>query len=215
MARFKSPQFSVHPYHVTARYHNRQPFPGGLDATWKVLSDHLFLTHHFFGLKIHAFVLMPNHFHLLCSTQNIHLGPCFNYFMRETSKALNLLAGIQNQTWGSRYFRCEIPSYNYYLNCYKYIYQNPVRAGLAAKCEDWKFSTLHGLLGNAHIIIPTLDDSLLFSESGLLIPETLAWINRPAEDENIYSIRKALRKRTFKLPQKKDKRSHILESGLL
>ena len=215
MARFYAPQFSENPFHVTGRRHNKAPFDLELDKVWQIMSDHLYLTHIFFGLKIHAFVLMPNHFHLICSTNGESLGVSFNYFMRETSKTMNQLSGNRNQNWGSRFYRCEIPTYNYYMNCYKYVYQNPIRANLVAKCELWKYSTLHGLTGRSHTIIPTENDTLLFSDSGSLIQENVYWLNKKADENNIISMQKALKKRCFKLSKNNNKKAHFLENELL
>ncbi|MBC7465386.1 MAG: hypothetical protein H7256_05285 [Bdellovibrio sp.] len=215
MARFNAPQFSEFPFHITGRRHNKDAFNLELDLVWTILTEHLFLTHHFFGLRIHAFVLMPNHFHLICRTDQDLLGTALGYFMRETSKTMNFYSGRCNQNWGSRYYRCEIASNNYYMNCYKYVYQNPVRANLSESCEDWKYSTLNGLVGESHLIVPVESDTILFSDKGLLINENLKWLNTRPSDDNLNDVRSALKKRNFKLPQTKNKKTHFLESGLL
>ncbi len=215
MARFYAPQVSENPFHITGRRHNKAPFDLELDKVWQIMTDHLYLTHMFFGLKIHAFVLMPNHFHLICSTNSESLGTNFNYFMRETSKTMNYFTGNTNQNWGSRFYRCEISNYHYYMNCYKYVYQNPVRANLVSKCELWKYSSLHGLTGRSHTMIPTECDTLLFSDSGSLAQENLDWLNTRVATENLNSMQKALKKRSFKLPKDLSKKTHFLENGLL
>lgn len=215
MPRLIAPQSSINPFHVTARYHNKDPFRGDLECIWQILVDHLFLTHHFFGLKIHAFVLMPNHFHLLCSSVEEPLGKAFQYFMRETSKNMNKLAGTSNQNWGCRYYRCEILSYQHFVNTYKYIYQNPVRANLASRCEDWKFSSLRGLLGFEHTIIPLEGDALLFHSNGELHDKNIEWLNRRITEENRIAMKKALSRSCYKLPKYKNRTAHFLESGLL
>ena len=215
MARFNTPQTSEFPFHITGRRHNKTAFDLDLDTVWKIMSDHLYLTHHLFGLKIYSFVLMPNHFHLICGTNSEPLGTALGYFMRETSKSMNLLSGNINQNWGSRYFRCEIPTSNYYINCYKYAYQNPMRANLVSKCENWKYSTLNGLLGRTHLFIPTVEDTLLFTDTGSLIEENLVWLNQKITDENILAMRKALKKTKYKLPRNGGKKNHPLEGGLI
>ncbi len=215
MARNHAPQISEFPFHVTGRRHNKSPFDLDLELVWQIMSDHLYLTHIFFGLKIHAFVLMPNHFHLLCSTDTESLGVAFNYFMRETSKLMNQYSGNTNQNWGSRYYRCEIASDSYFMSSYKYVYQNPVRSKLVTKCENWRYSTLHALVGRAHTMIPVANDTLLFTESGLLLHENLTWLNQKPTEQNILAVKKALRKRKFKLPKDESRRPHYLEDGRL
>lgn len=80
------------------------------------------------------------------------------------------------------------------MNTYKYVYRNPVRAGLVELCEDWPYSTLHGLLGKSHLAIPLLEDSLLFDGSKNL--EILNWLNRGKLEDEI-EIGRALRKSEF------------------
>lgn len=215
MARYNNPFLSEFPFHVTGRRHNKAPFNIELDQVWTIMSELLYLTHHFFGLRIHAFVLMPNHFHLICSTGSVPLGTAVGYFMRESSKSMNKISGNINQTWGCRFYRCEIPEYKYFMNCYKYVYQNPVRAGLTSRCENWKYSTLNGLMGRNHLLIPTVEDTLLFSESGSLIRQNLNWLNTPAQKENNLAIQQALKKVKFKMPKNKNKEAHYLENALL
>ncbi len=215
MSRLHSPQMSANPFHITGRRHNKAPFDLELDLVWSIMSDHLYLIHIFYGIKIHAFVLMPNHFHLICSTDCESLGVAFNYFMRETSKVMNRYSGKINQNWGSRYYRCEISNFRYFMNCYKYVYQNPVRAQLTSKCENWKFSSLNGLIGRSYMIIPIEADTILFTDSGSIIEENIDWLNQQAEENNLISMRKALKKRAFKLPKNSNKKAHFLENGLL
>ncbi|MFZ3231337.1 MAG: hypothetical protein WA160_14100 [Pseudobdellovibrio sp.] len=214
MARLHTPQFSDYPFHITARHHNKEAFHLNLDLVWKIMSEQLYLIHHFFGIKIHSFVLMPNHFHLICKTDSELLGIAIGHFMRETSKAMNRYTGRCNQTWGSRYYRCEVISQHYFLNCYKYVYQNPVRSKLVSTCEEWKYSTLNGLLGKTHLLIPVEDDSILFSDCGMIIKENLSWLNKVADADNVDAIKLALKKRIFKLPKAKNKKAHFLESEL-
>jgi len=215
MARFHTPQYSEFPFHITGRYHNKETFHLELDLVWKILSEHLFLAHKFFNLKIHAFVLMPNHFHLICKTDGDTLGIALGYFMRETSKTLNFYTGRCNQNWGGRFYRCEITSPIYFINCYKYIYQNPVRAKMVSDCQSWPYSTLNGLIGKSHLFIPVAEDTILFSDDGKLIEENLKWLNTLPKPENVDAIRLALKKRQFKLTKNKNRTPHELETGLL
>ncbi|MBC7754321.1 MAG: hypothetical protein H7Z71_08795, partial [Moraxellaceae bacterium] len=50
-----------------------------------------------------------------------------------------------------------IKNYSQYLNTYKYIYRNPVEAGLAFMCESYIYSTLNGILGQNDLLLHVLD----------------------------------------------------------
>ncbi|GIL17744.1 MAG: hypothetical protein BroJett040_14950 [Oligoflexia bacterium] len=130
--------------------------------------------------------------------------------MRDSSKAINKISGRINQVWGGRHYKCEITSFHYFMNAYKYVYQNPIRSGLCQRVEDWPFSTLHGLLGVAHLFIPTAQDTLLFPD--LLFDETtLDWLNRPVLEIYNRDISSALVKKQFKLRKTRHGKPNILE----
>jgi putative transposase len=210
MARYRTPQFSAFPFHITDRCPNRDHFPLPLDRVWKILCEDLSLAHYKNGLRIHAFVLMPNHFHLLASVTEVPLGKVLCEFLSSSSRAMNLESGKINQRWGSRAFKCEVASYHYYMNAYKYIYQNPVRAQLCEKSEYWPYSTLNSLLGMSRLSVP-LQADLLFSPDGCQTFDSanLDWINQRLSAQDALDMRKALMKTRFKLPKRKNKASPL------
>lgn len=180
-------------YHVTARTHNRQPFCVSLEDVWEIMQDYLYFVVKAFGLEISAFELMPNHFHLIVRAPNSNLSDAMRYFLCETSKRLGFRMGHINQLWGGRYYRCEIDSYQYYLHAYKYVYRNAIRASLAKCVEEYPYSTLYGKLGLSQIVIPVIEDTILFDD----VEGTLRWLNQetPKDSENI--IRQSLKGSKF------------------
>lgn len=176
------------------------------------MGQQLFFVSHAFKLKIHSFVLMDNHFHLIATAPNANLSEAMAFFLRETSRELQKNSNRINRTWGGRFFRSRLGNYHYFMAAYKYVYRNPVEAGSSETAEDYPYSTLSGLLGKNRIIIPVVEDTLLFDSS---TDETLNWLNRKPTDEDREDVRKALRKSEFKYSQDtKNKRAHPLESRL-
>lgn len=89
-------------------------------------------------------------------------------------------------------------TYNYALNAYKYIYRNPIEAGLCINVEDYEFSTLRGLLGLNKLAVPVEEDLTLFSD----MEGTLKWINRAYPNLEIKeTIANAMKKNRFKFPE--------------
>ncbi len=214
MARTIVPISLDYPYHITARCINRQWFSLKLPCVWSIMSDYLFLCQQLYSIKIHSFVLMPNHFHLLVTAPKGNLSRFLLYFMRETSREISRRSKRINQTFGSRNHKCLIDRYSYYINCYKYVYQNPLRAELTRQVEEYEFSTLSGLLGLTQLVILVVEDPLLFDP----IPEqsTLDWLNEwggPQYDED---LRLALKrgKMEFKASKNTGKVS-LLAEGLI
>jgi hypothetical protein len=87
------------------------------------------------------------------------------------------------------------------MNAYKYLYRNPVRAEICKGVEDYKYSTLSGLLGGQKLIIPLIEDTLLFNPT--FDDSTLLWLNRDTSKEHDEEMRLALRRAVFKLPREK------------
>ncbi|EKD52187.1 MAG: protein of unknown function DUF1568 [uncultured bacterium] len=83
-----------------------------------------------FSIEIHAFSLMPNHYHLLIHTPKMGL-----------SRAMRHLSGVYTQCFNKRYKRdgvlfrgrykaCLVDSNEYLTELVRYIHLNPVKAGL-------------------------------------------------------------------------------------
>lgn len=211
MARAYVNQNSLLPYHITARCSNRVRFGQNLDTVWSIMEDYLFYSHIKHGFKIHSFLLMPNHFHLIASLSDYTIGEVMREFLTNTSKEMNRLSGKINQNWGSKYFKCELTSTNYFLNTYKYVYQNPLRSSLVERCEDWRYSTLNGLVGNSKLIIPVEKDLILFNPD--FDEKQLAWLNAHITPSDYFEMKSALSKRVFKLPKNSNKNLSKLESA--
>lgn len=183
-----------------------------MDTVWDIFSDYLFYLNRSFEVKIHAFVLMSNHYHLILSTPKLNLSEAMMNFVREVSRELNHHGNRINRTFAGRFFRSHIGTYHYYMNCYKYSYLNPIKAGLAEKVEVYKYSTLSGLLGNSFLQIPVEEDQLLFSGN---LQRNLNWLNNIPSDEDLESIRLALKKKSFKLRKNASNQPNRLETELL
>lgn len=199
------------PYHVTARCINREWFHLPIDHVWNIFSIYLHFAHYSFGLQIHSFVLMDNHFHMIVSTPEGNLDEIMNYLMREVSRNIARDSGRINQTFGGPYYWSLLQSPHYYLCAYKYVYRNPVEAGLIEKVEDYPYSTLSGIKGSNHLLIPVAHDDTFFNNPD----STLIWLNNSYPKQAKEDIRNALRKREFKFGLDKDRKPSILETILV
>ena len=204
-----------YPYHVNCRTHGGQFIPLDMPVAWEIMSDYLFFIKHAYDLRIHSFVLMNNHFHLITSTPHGNLSQAMNYFMRETSKEFNRVLRREDQFYGSRYYRTLITKNHYWQNVYKYVYRNPVQAGLATKCEAYSYSTIQGLLGKKRMTIPLEEDHFLFSDNRVNLG-TLRWLNQTPDSQDVETIEKSLKRKEFFLPKSSySKKEHHLEKNLL
>lgn len=183
------------PFHISGRCNNKENFPVPLSEAWEIFSDYLFMLHHNYDMKIHSFVLMSNHYHLLASDPKLNMSKAMAEFMRSTSKEMGRISFRINKIWGSRFHSCLIDDTSYFLNTYKYNYRNPVAAGLCSRVEDYPWSTLQLLLGKKNGAIPLVEDDTLMND----VEGTLRWLNEAYRQDEAEVIKLASQKKIFKL----------------
>ncbi len=166
---------------------------------WRIFSEQLYFVSHAFNWRILSFVLMDNHYHMLVRTPDANLAEGMNFFQSNTSREIGREAGRINRIFGGPYGGSIVNSYPYYLNAYKYVYRNPVEPGLSSKVENYPYSTLRGLLGLSHLLIPIEEDTTLFSD----VEGILAWLNNPFPSTELRdAIGRAFKRPEFKIPIK-------------
>jgi REP element-mobilizing transposase RayT len=91
--------------------------------------------------KLHAFVVMPNHVHLL-ATQLAPLakwlGPLKGFTANQANKALGL---SNNPFWQSESYDHSVKNNQEFLQIQRYIERNPVKAALVEKPEQFRWSS--------------------------------------------------------------------------
>jgi REP element-mobilizing transposase RayT len=187
-----------HPYHITARVNNREEFYCGSKVAWKIFSDHLNEISLLYQVKIHVFVLMPNHFHLLMTSPAYDLSVVMQKFMWSVTRSINLNSGRTGRVFGGRYHWSLVTTMGYFDYVQKYIYRNPVKAKISEIVQDYEFSTIQNILkeGTDYIsLFPISNEDSFFSNHNKV--EFLNWLNQPFNNEEYLSIRKGLRKTTF------------------
>lgn len=151
--------YPSHFYHIYNRGNNRQPiflvdenYPYFLNKMCQAIKRHA---------DILAYCLMPNHFHFLIYTKSIEdeelqashsdpmnsshritglntdIGVCLRSYTRAINKRYQTTGSLFQQKTKAK----ELESDLYPLTCFHYIHQNPIRAGLVKRMEDWSHSS--------------------------------------------------------------------------
>jgi putative transposase len=103
-----------------------------------------------FGVDLHAYVLMPDHLHLLATpTDATGLARCMQWLGRHYVPYFNRKYQRSGTIWQGRYKTAVIESQRYFLLCSRYIELNPVRAGLVAAAADYRWSSYRHHVGAA------------------------------------------------------------------
>lgn len=199
MPRKKPNYHPNHPIHITARCINRDWFRLPVNSVWNIFTSYLDVLPYAFNVEILCFVLMNNHFHLLVLDPDSKVSEAMNYFMRETSRAITLDSQRVNQTYGGPFHPTVITKYEHLLAVYKYILRNPVDAKKVERVEEYKYSTLSGVLGFTQLKIQI---SELHEELFEVIKDTdqaLQWLNTPIENNKKQAIKMGLRRANFRV----------------
>lgn len=143
MARLPRLSVAGYPHHVLQRGNNRQTIFLN-DADRRRMLDLLEENARQFGVAVHAYVLMDNHFHLLLTPQTVDgLPHMMQAVGRRYVRYFNDAHGRTGTLWEGRYKSTLIETERYLLACMAYIDLNPVRAGLVTQARDYPWSS-HG-----------------------------------------------------------------------
>jgi len=141
----RKPRFNLVgiPQHVIQRGNNRDPCFFGEEDYHRYLGDLKEATDKY-DCRIHAYVLMTNHVHILVTPMQSHaisdmmqsLGRRYVYYINKSYRRTGTL-------WEGRYKSSFIDSDEYLLTCMRYIELNPVRAVMVEHPGEFKWSSYH------------------------------------------------------------------------
>jgi len=130
-------------YHVTARgIEGRMIVMDDKDrAKWLERLEHTVDRH---GWRVFAFALLGNHFHLFLQTPKPNLAAGMRDLSGGHVAYFNARHGRKGHLFQSRYKAYIVEDEGYWQELSRYVHLNPVRAGLAEKPEDWRWSSYAG-----------------------------------------------------------------------
>ncbi len=169
-------------YHVMAHgnglqwiYKNNQ----NMRSFLKILAD-VKLKYNFL---IHAFELMKNHYHILLETPKGNLCKGMLKLNSTFARLLNINLNRKGSIFKQRYKSILVEKESYYLNLIRYIYQNPVRAKIVEKPEDYPGSSLYYLKRNEKFIynILSLKDQIHYFGKDNFILNLINYVNERSE----------------------------------
>ena len=137
-------------------------------------------------ITIWAYCLMPNHVHLvMCPSTSDGMHRALRSVHSQYAQRINRMREITGHLWQGRYFSSPLDS-AYFLNAVRYVELNPVRAGLAAKAEDYAWSSARFHCGLAH---SALVEQTSMSPVLAGISEWSAWLAKGLSSECTNTLR--------------------------
>jgi len=103
------------------------------------------LKHHLVRYRLDAWVIMPNHVHILLrALEGFRLEDIMHAIKSYTALHANRALGRQGQFWMREAFDRYIRDAEHYGRTFRYIENNPVKAKLCESPESWEFSSAYG-----------------------------------------------------------------------
>ena len=119
------------------------------DQDYIMFTDLLRETSEMWNVRVAAYCLMPNHYHMLLQTPNANLSRSMRHLNGVFTQRYNGRHQCDGQLFRGRYKSILIDSDSYLLQAVRYIHRNPVRAGLVEKIDAYKWSSHKGYLSIA------------------------------------------------------------------
>ncbi len=164
----------------------------GKEADYRAFEELLRETLDSCPMRICAYCLMPNHWHLLLWPE--HDGDLPAFMQRLTTKHVRRWRSHRGSVgdghvYQGRYKSFPVESEDYFYHVARYVERNALRAGMAARAEDWKWSSLW------RRVYGTNDDMTLLSGWPVVFPRD--WrqlVNEPQTEAEVAAIRRCVKR---------------------
>lgn len=97
--------------------------------------------HRIFGIEIHAYCLMTNHYHLLVKTPLGNLARTMRHINGVYTQKFNKTENTDGPLFRGRYKAVLVSYDEYFLNVSRYIHLNPVTANIVVTPEQFEWSS--------------------------------------------------------------------------
>jgi putative transposase len=148
------------------------------------------------ALRIHAYVLMSNHVHLLISSDKA--GTLSKAMRRVGQNYVSMFNHRHRRTgtlWEGRFKSCLVDSDRYLLTVYRYIELNPVRAAMVEIPEHYPWSSVHANLAlRSDPVVTPHETFLAMAPDRAQRAETyLVWLRAGVNDDELANTRQHIK----------------------
>ena len=191
MARSKRLDIGGLPYHIINRANARLPI-FFKEKDYLLFEEVLLQAVDKYNMRLLAYTLMPNHFHLVVYPRKDGEIQKFMQWLTLTHTqrwhAANKSIGTGHLYQG-RYKSFVIKDDHHLLTVLRYVERNPVRAKLVKKASNWPFSSFFHRTVNDKLAQETLSPWPIATPT-----DYTSWINTPLTGSELESLRTAVNK---------------------
>jgi putative transposase len=102
-----------------------------------------------YGISVYAWCLMSNHVHLLIKEGHESISVTMKRIGVSYANYYNWKYRTTGHLFQDRFISEVVENKNYFLTVVRYIHQNPVKAGMVTKPDEWKWSSCREYYGNS------------------------------------------------------------------
>jgi len=135
-------------YHVTSRGNEKKDvFKSQRDR--ERFLEYLESATERYGAAVHCYCLMSNHYHLLLETPWGNLSQIMRHINGAYTNYFNVKRKRSGHLFQGRYKAILVEADAYATELSRYIHLNPVRVGIVAKPEDYRWSSFRSYIGQS------------------------------------------------------------------
>ena len=101
------------------------------------------------NVRLAAYCLMPNHYHLLIQTPDANLSRFMRHVDGVYTQRFNRVHRCDGSLFRGRYKSILVEADTYLLELLRYIHRNPLRAGLVSRLDRYRWSSHKGYLSRS------------------------------------------------------------------
>ena len=135
-------------YHVMNRgrrgetiFSEKEDYSGFIDLLKEVVDV--------YNVRIGAYCLISNHYHLLIQTPDANLSRCMRHLNGVYTQRFNQTHQCDGQLFRGRYKSILLDADSYLLELVRYIHRNPLEAGLVEEVNKYPWSSHKGYLSDS------------------------------------------------------------------
>jgi len=191
----RQPRFVLpgHPQHVIQRGNNRSPIFAEV-AGYCIYKDKLGEACARFSCRIHAYVLMTNHVHLLITPETEQgISKVMQSLGRQYVQYYNYRHQRTGTLWEGRYKASLLDTARDLLTCYRYIELNPVRARIVEQPAEYRWSSYryNAMAMDDPLVMPHESYLSLATDKELRLKAYQALFDNAINEQTLIAIREA------------------------
>jgi putative transposase len=156
------------------------------DGDYQAFLDLLRDASHRVPMRVLAYCVMPNHFHVALWPQHDgELSRWMQWLLTAHVRRYHRWHDSSGHVWQGRFKAFPIEQDDHLLTVLRYIEQNPVRAHLVTRAEEWRWSSARGWnesVGGPHVDMGPVPRPHPW----------LDWVNGPIEERDVHRIRQSV-----------------------